>query len=133
MSIRRRRILMASMELSSQVARKIANDSLDNSASGSSHQARPPAIGQTNSFLEGMQGISIENAAKGTSSFPQRANTFDSEIMMVDDDNDDNTGINGPPPILNVNASMVQQTAMDDADYHQSRRRRRHRGQCSSR
>ena len=136
-SIRRRRLIRASMELSNVAAANIprlsdhltppTTSSLDNSASGSSHQAQPPAIGQTNSFLEGIQGISIENATKGTTPFPQRANTFDSEIMMVDDDNDDNSGTNALPPILNVN------TAMDDADYHQSRRWRRHRGQHSSR
>ena len=144
--VRRRRFLRASMEMASSQAANVA-ENVDGSLGGSADSSsQPPAIGQSNSFIEKIQGISIENNTDTTmmegttpSAIPphlsKRANTFDSEIMMVDDTYGDsnNVGggvldINGPPPILNVHSSTSQGNAMDDADYHQSRRSRRHRG-----
>jgi len=144
--VRRRRFLRASMEMASSQAANVA-ENVDGSLGGSADSSsQPPAIGQSNSFIEKIQGISIENntdtTMEGTTPsaaipphLTKRANTFDSEIMMVDDAYGDNTNvggggldINGPPPILNVHSSTSQGNAMDDADYHQSRRRRRHRG-----
>jgi len=145
--VRRRRFLRASMEMASSQAANVA-ENVDGSLGGSADSSsQPPAIGQSNSFIEKIQGISIENNTDTTmmegttpSAIPphlsKRANTFDSEIMMVDDTYGDNTNvgggldINGPPPILNVHSSTSQggNAAMDDADYHQSRRRHRHRG-----
>jgi len=97
---------------------------------GPSIVSPPPAIAPSNSFLEKISGISIENstAANGnatanatTTMIPpptltRRANTFDSEA---------------PPPILNVNAPL----ATDDAafEYSRSRRKQQHQSRHRSR
>ena len=139
-STRRRRFLRASLEMAASQAPNLAELAAANESLDSASSSQPPAIGQSNSFLEKIQGISIENAANtataassSTIPLPKRANTFDSEIMMIDGNSNDELDINEPPPILNVNAASSRNNAMDDADYHQSRRRRHNRGQRSSR
>eukprot|EP00571_Detonula_confervacea_P009535 CAMPEP_0172315636 /NCGR_PEP_ID=MMETSP1058-20130122/25820_1 /TAXON_ID=83371 /ORGANISM="Detonula confervacea, Strain CCMP 353" /LENGTH=816 /DNA_ID=CAMNT_0013029755 /DNA_START=225 /DNA_END=2675 /DNA_ORIENTATION=- len=110
----------------------------------SSFASQLPVIAQSNSFLEKISGISMEdttpsaavaaNAATATNDanadtapaiivpppLSRRANTFDSEL---------------PPPILNVDANNlnISGSTMDDADAvnRQSSRRRRNRNRSS--
>lgn len=104
--------------------------------------SQPVVIAQSNSFLEKISGISIENTTLATTNanantnadatpanaipppLSRRANTFDSEL---------------PPPILNVDANnpnvslTMSGTTMDDADAAANRqsRRRRNRNRSS--
>jgi hypothetical protein len=97
----------------------LSNNSIPNLA--------PPAIAPSNSFMERMQGITIN----------QRANTFESSS-----DVESYQGGGGPPMILNVSSNpalMLNVTqSMDDAEYEtrqsdHSRGRRNHHSHRSGR
>ena len=140
-SVRRRRISMMQLRRASSAAAaatgEVSNSGVDqptqtilravsNSAVPTA-SAEPPAIEQSNSFVEKMQGISIENTAAATPSnfndialpphLSRRSQTFDSEAPLT---------------ILNVPAHDNTTMDDDDIDYDNGaaarRRRRRQRG-----